>query len=297
MPLTVITLKNCPLSLRGDLTKWMQEISTGVYIGNFNSKIREKLRERVVDSVGIGEATMSYAYRNEIGYNFQTHNCSKIPINFDGIPLVLSPKKISSEKLETKHGFSKASKIRKAKKYSTNSKLTKENTRPYVIIDLETSGLDSINDRIMEIAAIKVSKETKVYSCFVKQDIKLSQTIKNLTGLDEDQLKNGKKESEAINELVEFVGNHPIVGYNINFDLKFINEALKRQSKNKIPNKTYDLMKYVKNEKIFLNNYKLETVLKEYGIEEKIPHRALADAKIIQKLLSKIDELASKLNS
>lgn len=77
MPLTVITLKNCPLSLRGDLTKWMQEISTGVYIGNFNSKIREKLRERVVDSVGIGEATMSYAYRNEIGYNFQTHNCSK----------------------------------------------------------------------------------------------------------------------------------------------------------------------------------------------------------------------------
>lgn len=131
----------------------------------------------------------------------------------------------------------------------------------------------------------------------MKQDIKLSQTIKNLTGIDEDQLKNGKEESKAINELVEFVGNYPIVGYNINFDLKFINEALKRQSKNKIPNKTYDLMKYVKNEKIFLNNYKLETVLKEYGIEEKVPHRALADAKIIQKLLDKVDELTSKLNS
>lgn len=32
MPLTVITLKKSPPSLRGDLTKWMQEISTGVYV-------------------------------------------------------------------------------------------------------------------------------------------------------------------------------------------------------------------------------------------------------------------------
>ena len=48
-------------SLRGDLTKWMQEIATGVYVGNFNSRVREKLWERVVESVGTGEATMSYA--------------------------------------------------------------------------------------------------------------------------------------------------------------------------------------------------------------------------------------------
>lgn len=41
MPLTVITLRNSPASLRGDLTKRMQEISTGVYVGNFNRKIRE----------------------------------------------------------------------------------------------------------------------------------------------------------------------------------------------------------------------------------------------------------------
>lgn len=43
MPLAVITIKNSPNSLRGDLTKWMQEIATGVYVGNFNSKIREEL--------------------------------------------------------------------------------------------------------------------------------------------------------------------------------------------------------------------------------------------------------------
>lgn len=37
MPFTVITLKRSTPSLRGDLTKWMQEIATGVYIGNFNT--------------------------------------------------------------------------------------------------------------------------------------------------------------------------------------------------------------------------------------------------------------------
>ena len=81
MPLTVITLKNSPPSLRGDLTKWMQEISTGVYVGNFNTKVREELWKRVVDSIGTGEATMTFAYRNEIGYSFETHNSDRTSID------------------------------------------------------------------------------------------------------------------------------------------------------------------------------------------------------------------------
>ena len=64
MPFTVITVKNVPKSLRGDLTKWMQEIATGVYVGNCNSKDREQLCSRVLDSIDGGEATISYSYRN-----------------------------------------------------------------------------------------------------------------------------------------------------------------------------------------------------------------------------------------
>ena len=59
MPLTVITVKNAPQSLKGDLTKWMQEIATGVYVGNFNTKVREELWRRVKENVGDGEATIS----------------------------------------------------------------------------------------------------------------------------------------------------------------------------------------------------------------------------------------------
>ena len=72
--MTVITLSKVSNSLKGDLSKWMQEIATGVYIGNFNSKVRDKLWERIQDAVGTGEATISYPTRNEIGYTFLTVN-------------------------------------------------------------------------------------------------------------------------------------------------------------------------------------------------------------------------------
>lgn len=60
MPFTVITLTNVPPSLKGDLTKWMQEIATGVYIGQMNTRIRDELWKRVIENVGNGEATLSY---------------------------------------------------------------------------------------------------------------------------------------------------------------------------------------------------------------------------------------------
>ncbi|MBP2016149.1 type I-E CRISPR-associated endoribonuclease Cas2e [Anaerococcus degeneri] len=295
MPLTVITLKNSPPSLRGDLTKWMQEISTGVYVGNFNTKIREELRDRVVESVGSGEATMTYAYRNEIGYKFETHNSNKISIDFDGIPLVFTPNNPKENKKENKLGFSKTAKMRKAKKYSRLK--SQEKTKAYVIIDLETTGLDPINDRIIEIGAIRIGKEIKEYSTIMGQEMKIPEKIRDLTGISEEDIKKGKDEKRAINELLHFIGEDTLVGYNINFDIKFINEALKRQEKPKVKNMTYDVMKYVKNDKLFLKNYKLETVVKEYGINEKVPHRALEDARITQKLIGKLEKLTKRLEN
>lgn len=88
MPFTVITLTNVPRALRGDLSKWMQEIATGVYVGSFNSRVREHLWERVCENLDRGEATLSYASRNEIGYFFETRNTKQAVIETDGIPLV-----------------------------------------------------------------------------------------------------------------------------------------------------------------------------------------------------------------
>ena len=77
--------------------------------------------------------------------------------------------------------------------------------------------------------------------------------------------------------------------------MKFLNYNLEKNSLKEITNTTYDLKTYVKREKMFLKNYKLETVLKEYGIKKKVDHRALADALVTVDLASQVNEFLKKL--
>lgn len=295
MPLTVITLKNSPPSLRGDLSKWMQEIATGVYIGNFNTKVREQLWNRVIESVGVGEATLSYAFRNEIGYDFKTHNTMKKTVNFDGIPLVLSIIKEEQNEIESKKGFSKASKYRKAKKYmSVPSKTT---TKDYVVIDIETDGIDYVKNCIIEIGAVKItSSTTETFNRLIKIDKAVPEEIIKLTGITDEILKReGVNISQGLEDLLKFIDGLPIVGYNVEFDIKFINKELLQLNKSKLINKHYDLMNYIKRENMFLKDYKLQSVLKEYGISEKVPHRALKDAMLTYELITKVNEFLEKI--
>lgn len=293
MPLTVITLKNSPPSLRGDLTKWMQEITTGVYVGNFNSRVREKLWERVVESVGTGEATMSYAYQNEIGYDFETHNAMRENIDFDGIPLVLNIEK-NLKSVKIKDGFSNAAKFRKSKKFTVVKRTFK---KEYVVVDIETDGLDFKSNDIIEIGAIKVIDDSiTLFSRLIKIEKNLPNEIIKLTGIDDNVLtREGIPIDKAIKDFLEFIGDSPIIGYNIKFDLNFLNEELLKMDIPKLTNKSYDAMTYVKRDKMFLQNYKLETVLKAYDISEELPHRALEDAKLINKLVKKVNGFLEKI--
>lgn len=296
MPFTVITLRKVPPALRGDLTKWMQEIATGVYVGNFNTRIRENLWKRVCDAVGDGEATLSYTCRNEIGYEFQTVNTERKVISYDGIPLVLLPAKEVQQNID-KHvnGYSNAYKLRKAKRYvrpheKTNGNI---NERAYVAIDIETTGLSENNDQILEIGAVKSdSGKQTFFQSLIQSDCHLSQKIIALTGISMQMLKEeGRELKEVLVEFLDFIGEYDIVGYNINFDLKFINAALRKYSMPTISNRVYDLMRVVKKEKVFQADYKLQTSLSSYGIQKLVPHRALEDAKLIYELSTKVNKI------
>ena len=290
MPFTVITLKKVPQALRGDLTKWMQEITTGVYIGNFNTKVREKLWKRVKENVKDGEATLSFSYRNELGYQFDTHNTNFSNIDMDGIPLVFIPNENVDEQIEIKHGFSNAAKFRNAKKYMTHK--SKLDSKDFVVIDIETDGLDKEKDVIIEIGAVK--SEGGIISEFqslMSYKSTLPKHIVAMTGITTNMLQNnGKNSKSVLKEFLDFIGDRDIIGYNVNFDIEFIDIALSKLQLEKLKNKRYDLMKFVKNEKLFLANYKLQTVIKEYGVGDEVPHRALEDARLIYKLAVKVNK-------
>lgn len=291
MPLTVITVKRVSSSLKGELSKWMQEIATGVYVGNFNTKVREKLWERVKENASKGEATMSFSCRNEIGYQFETFNTQREVINVDGIPLVLLRANNIDMQEDRSIGFSDASKFHKARNYSSIGfkDLPKMS---YVVIDLETDGLNENENNIIEMGAIRfINDDKQEFQCFIKYDKILPGHISELTGITNKVLEEeGISLDKGLEQFIEFIGDDALVGYNIQFDIRFINRALKTLGKEGLKNKSFDLLRYIKKEKMFLEDYKLETVLTSYGIDNRLPHRALLDAIIIHNLSTKVNK-------
>lgn len=89
--MTAIVLAACPTGLRGHLTRWLQEISPGLFVGKINSKIRSVLWTRVTKMVKTGRAIMVHNTDNEQGLAFKVHAHEWIPINFEGINLMLRP--------------------------------------------------------------------------------------------------------------------------------------------------------------------------------------------------------------
>ena len=113
----VVTLNDCPSALKGDLTKWLLEITPGVYVGQVSSRVRENLWGRICELAKNGRATMVYSTRNEQHLDFRVHGSNWEPIDFDGIKLMLRPSPARVKKLgKMRLGYSKASKYRKAKR-------------------------------------------------------------------------------------------------------------------------------------------------------------------------------------
>ena len=79
----VVALTNCPPRLCGDLTKWLQEINYGVYVGQLNQRVREELWKRICDNLSKGQATMVYSANNEQRMEFRVHNTMWQPVDLE----------------------------------------------------------------------------------------------------------------------------------------------------------------------------------------------------------------------
>ena len=97
-------------------------------------------------------------------------------------------------------------------------------------------------------------------------------------------LRNGTVLENSIRDLAVFIREAVLVGYNLSFDIRFLNRIFRKYSLEPVHNKTLDLMIEAKRRNCFQANYKLKTTLKEYGIDQEPPHRALEDAKLIYQL-------------
>ncbi len=87
----VLVLTACPEGLRGHLTRWLMEVSAGVFVGHLSKRVREELWLRVVELIGGGRALMVYAVPGEQRLATRVHGHHWTPEDFDGITLMRRP--------------------------------------------------------------------------------------------------------------------------------------------------------------------------------------------------------------
>ncbi|MFI9830811.1 type I-E CRISPR-associated endoribonuclease Cas2e [Streptomyces sp. NPDC051913] len=116
--MTVIVLTNCPAGLRGFLTRWLLEISAGVFVGNPSARVREVLWTEVQQYANQGRALLAHTTNNEQGFTFLTHDHAWHPTDHDGATLICRPNPTPSPNESTRAdtgspGWSKAAKRRR----------------------------------------------------------------------------------------------------------------------------------------------------------------------------------------
>ena len=85
----VITVENAPPKLRGRLSLWLSEVRTGVYVGVFSRRVRERIWSEVVAMIGEGNAVAVWSEPTETGFTFKAVGENRRePIDFDGLTLV-----------------------------------------------------------------------------------------------------------------------------------------------------------------------------------------------------------------
>ena len=280
----VLSLSKCSASLRGDLTKWLMEIDTGVYVGRVSARVRDHLWKKVENNIGEGRAILVFSAQNEQGFDIKTINSERYPIDCDGLKLMMIPAKEPLKERKIHQTRIKKASSNPTTKYPANS---------YVVLDIETTGLDKTSDRIIEFACLSVSREeiTKELHGFIKHEQPLSDMIVNLTGITDEMINGGMDEKRALTDILDFIGQESIVIHNAEFDIGFLNAALLRHNMPLLSNVCVDTLKMARRRVKDVENYKLDTLIKRFSLTARKKHRALSDCHITYELYKRLIEI------
>ena len=165
----------------------------------------------------------------------------------------------------------------------------------FVAFDLETTGLSSKNDRIIEIGAVilKNGQEIDRFQTFVAPQRKLDKKIVDLTGITDEMLAGAPSLEEVLPEFLKFVGGRVLVAHNSDFDTGFIREACLRLGY-PYHYTAADTLILSQNLLPQLNKFKLDIVANALSLPEFNHHRAADDAVmcglIMTRLMQKLEE-------
>lgn len=163
----------------------------------------------------------------------------------------------------------------------------------YIAFDIETTGLNRTNDRIIEIGAVlyQNGQISNKYGTLIHSVNHIPKSASRVNHITDEMLLNAPSEEQAYLEIIDFMkyaisGDVPLVAHNASFDISFLKNTLERLGYN--GNLKYIDTLTLSKKKLDLCNYKQQTVADFFGIDNKNAHRALDDAETCGMIFAKL---------
>lgn len=158
----------------------------------------------------------------------------------------------------------------------------------YVVIDIETSGINPDKDEIIRLSALSIvnGNEAGTFFKLAKPINPLTEEIEILTGITNADLNEKRQINDLLPDFLNFIGDNPLVAHNIGFDIMFINVALKKAGLPPLKNKTVDTLKLAK-KKCNAEKFSLRAVAKFLCVD----YQNLTDNEIVFQSYEKLKRM------
>ncbi|MBQ4283610.1 MAG: 3'-5' exoribonuclease [Lachnospira sp.] len=164
--------------------------------------------------------------------------------------------------------------------------------KDYVALDVETTGLNPSEDRIIEIGMVKVIDGVIAdeYTTLINPQAFISERITSLTGITQAMVSDKPVMSEVIGDIMTFIGELPILGHNVVFDYGFIKKAAINNGY-QFEKKGIDTLKLARRLLPEVPHKTLAFLCEHFGIDAGNSHRALDDTYSAIRLFEKMYEI------
>ncbi|WP_110933081.1 PolC-type DNA polymerase III [Paenibacillus bouchesdurhonensis] len=167
----------------------------------------------------------------------------------------------------------------------------------YIVFDIETTGLSVTQNKIIEIAAVKMveGKEVDRYATFVNPHVRIPYNIQQLTNINDDMVRDAPDVGPVLKEFVEFAGDAVLVAHNARFDIGFVNAKLKELGQKPMDNPVLDTLELARMLFPTMKNHRLNTLAAKYKVSLENHHRAIDDTLALGEILNGLLEDAVKI--
>lgn len=162
----------------------------------------------------------------------------------------------------------------------TNPKDKKIDEEEFVVFDIETTGLNSHFNKIIEIGAVKIKSGRIIdrYSQLINPGISIPYHITEITSITNEQVANQPKIDEVIGKFVDFIGDAVLVAHNAPFDMGFIKRDIKEYLNIDLENSVIDTLQMARDLFPDFKKYGLGDLNKSLGLALEKHHRAVDDS-------------------